>query len=173
MHEGYPNTVAAVPLIAANLQSRGLCAGMISTATGRAVAPDGSTPPPTTAPTTTAPTTTAPTTTAPTSAPPTTPSSGCAAVYSVVSKWSGGFQAGVTVTNQAASALSGWTVQLGLPTGQSISSLWSGVNSATTGAVTVKNAAYNGTIAPGGSTVFGYVGTGDAGQSPTITCTSP
>ncbi|MGW0520283.1 polysaccharide deacetylase family protein [Crossiella sp. NPDC003009] len=39
MHDGPPNTVAAVPRIAQLLASRGLCAGMISPQTGRAVAP--------------------------------------------------------------------------------------------------------------------------------------
>jgi peptidoglycan-N-acetylglucosamine deacetylase len=42
MHDAYQNTVNAVPQIAADLRSRGLCAGMISPSTGRAVAPDGS-----------------------------------------------------------------------------------------------------------------------------------
>ncbi|SDE49660.1 polysaccharide deacetylase family protein [Glycomyces harbinensis] len=42
MHDAYQNTINAIPQIKANLQSRGLCAGMISPSTGRAVAPDGS-----------------------------------------------------------------------------------------------------------------------------------
>ncbi|MFF7144359.1 polysaccharide deacetylase family protein [Streptomyces nodosus] len=41
MHEWPANTLAAIPRIAQNLASRGLCAGMISPSTGRAVAPDG------------------------------------------------------------------------------------------------------------------------------------
>ena len=45
MHDGYSSTNAAIPQIVANLTGRGLCAGMISTSTGRAVAPDGTTPP--------------------------------------------------------------------------------------------------------------------------------
>jgi peptidoglycan/xylan/chitin deacetylase (PgdA/CDA1 family) len=39
MHDGYQTTIQAVPQIVANLNSRGLCAGMISPSTGRAVAP--------------------------------------------------------------------------------------------------------------------------------------
>jgi peptidoglycan/xylan/chitin deacetylase (PgdA/CDA1 family) len=39
MHEWPSNTLAAIPRIAQNLASRGLCAGMISPQTGRAVAP--------------------------------------------------------------------------------------------------------------------------------------
>ena len=53
MHDSYQTTLQAIPQIAQNLRSRGLCSGMISTSTGRAVAPDGSggggtTPPPST-----------------------------------------------------------------------------------------------------------------------------
>jgi peptidoglycan/xylan/chitin deacetylase (PgdA/CDA1 family)/lysophospholipase L1-like esterase len=40
MHDWPPNTVAAIPLIAADLRERRLCAGKISEVTGRAVAPN-------------------------------------------------------------------------------------------------------------------------------------
>ncbi|GAA0450478.1 hypothetical protein Aca07nite_54620 [Actinoplanes capillaceus] len=39
MHDWPPNTVAAIPAIAASLRARGLCSGKISPVTGRAVAP--------------------------------------------------------------------------------------------------------------------------------------
>ncbi|MDA1359695.1 polysaccharide deacetylase family protein [Glycomyces luteolus] len=41
MHDLYQSTIDAIPQIAADLRSRGLCTGMISPSTGRAVAPDG------------------------------------------------------------------------------------------------------------------------------------
>ncbi|GAB3233577.1 hypothetical protein GCM10027447_30130 [Glycomyces halotolerans] len=41
MHDDYQATINAIPQIASDLRSRGLCAGMISPSTGRAVAPDG------------------------------------------------------------------------------------------------------------------------------------
>ena len=41
MHDQYQTTRQAIPQIAQNLNSRGLCSGMISQSTGRAVAPDG------------------------------------------------------------------------------------------------------------------------------------
>lgn len=41
MHDLYQSTIDALPQIAADLRSRGLCTGMISPSTGRAVAPDG------------------------------------------------------------------------------------------------------------------------------------
>ncbi|MFE6281798.1 polysaccharide deacetylase family protein [Streptomyces sp. NPDC057877] len=42
MHDWSANSLAAIPRIAQNLAARGLCSGMISPQTGRAVAPDGS-----------------------------------------------------------------------------------------------------------------------------------
>ncbi|MDH6368756.1 peptidoglycan/xylan/chitin deacetylase (PgdA/CDA1 family) [Paenibacillus sp. PastF-3] len=55
MHDQYQTTVQAIPQIAQNLKNRGLCSGMISTSTGRAVAPDsgGTTPTPTPTPSST------------------------------------------------------------------------------------------------------------------------
>jgi len=123
----------------------------------------GNPPPPTSAP--------------PTSRPPTTgpPSgNGCRATYSVTGSWSGGLQASVAVANSGSSPLNGWTVHLTLASGQTINSLWDGVNTGTSGAVTVKNAAYNGTVAGGGSTSFGYTVTGTGTGAPTnVSCSSP
>ncbi|MFI0986843.1 polysaccharide deacetylase family protein [Streptomyces exfoliatus] len=42
MHDWPANTLAAIPRIARTLAAKGLCSGMISPTTGRAVAPDGS-----------------------------------------------------------------------------------------------------------------------------------
>ena len=50
------------------------------------------------------------------------------------------------MTNNGSGTLNGWTVRLTLASGQAISSLWSGVNSGTTGSITVRNAAYNGSL---------------------------
>ncbi|URN93684.1 MAG: polysaccharide deacetylase family protein [Candidatus Pristimantibacillus lignocellulolyticus] len=41
MHDQYQTTLQAIPQISQNLKNRGLCSGMISTSTGRAVAPEG------------------------------------------------------------------------------------------------------------------------------------
>ncbi|MFG1839620.1 cellulose binding domain-containing protein [Micromonospora sp. NPDC049175] len=133
------------------------------------------TPPPTTTPPTTPPPTTPPPTTPPPTTPPPTGQPGtCAATYSLVNSWPGGFQGEVTVANSTAATVNGWTVGLTLASGQAISSLWGGINTGTTGAVTVRNAAYNGTLAPNASTTFGFTATGNGATPPaTITCTSP
>jgi endo-1,4-beta-xylanase len=133
------------------------------------------TPPPTSAPpTTTPPTTTPPTTAPPTTTPPTTPSgTGCTATYQIINSWPGGFQANVVLANNAPTTLNGWTVHFTLASGQTITSLWNGVNTGTTGTVTVKNAPYNATIAPGATTSFGFTGNGGAATATSVGCTSP
>ncbi|WFE36609.1 cellulose binding domain-containing protein [Micromonospora sp. WMMD975] len=135
---------------------------------------ESTTPPTTTPPTTTPPTTTPPTTTPPTTTPPTTPpTTGCAATYRTINTWPGGFQGEVTVANNTAAGINGWTVRLTMAGGQAISSLWNGVNTGTTGNVSVQNAAYNGALAPNASTTFGFTATGNGATAPgNVTCTT-
>ncbi|WP_369015841.1 cellulose binding domain-containing protein [Actinocrinis puniceicyclus] len=78
------------------------------------------------------------------------------------------------MANSGSSTLNGWTVHMTLASGQSISSLWSGVNSGSSGSISVKNAAYNGTISAGASTSFGFTANGDGSLAPSgVSCTSP
>ena len=172
MHDWPANTIAAIPQIVTNLAARGLCPGMISPTTARAVAPDSSTTPSSGAPSTSS---AAPTT--PSSAPASSQSSQsspCTATYRQVGSWSGGFQGEVTVSNTATSAINGWTVTMTLPSGVTIQSLWSGVNTGVSGAISVKNASYNGAIAAGGSTAFGFVAASSGSTTPSaVTCVSP
>jgi DUF1680 family protein len=95
----------------------------------------------------------------PSSASPGVPGT-CGGTFRTVNSWSGGFQGEVTVANHGSTALSGWSVAVTLPSGVSIASIWGGVASATSGSITVRNEAYNGTLAGGGSTTFGFVATG-------------
>ncbi|MFG3555741.1 endo-1,4-beta-xylanase [Micromonospora sp. NPDC047557] len=132
--------------------------------------------PPTTAPPTTAPPTTAPPTTAPpTTAPPATPPPGaCSATYRMVNSWSGGFQGEVTVANNGSAALSGWTVRLTLASGQTIANVWNGINTGTSGTVSVRNADYNGSLGANASTTFGFLVNGSSNAAPGgLSCTSP
>jgi cellulase/cellobiase CelA1 len=77
------------------------------------------------------------------------------------------------VANNGSTTLNGWTVGMTLAGGQAISSLWGGVNSAATGAITVKNAPYNGTLGANATTTFGFVATGSATPPGSVTCVSP
>ncbi|MGE5292358.1 MAG: GH12 family glycosyl hydrolase domain-containing protein [Micromonosporaceae bacterium] len=98
-------------------------------------------------------------------------SGACTATYSVVNSWQGGFQAQVTVTN-GSSARSSWTVGWTFPGDQKISSLWNATYTQSGESVTAKNMSYNGTLAPGASTTFGFTGTyTSSNASPTsLTC---
>jgi hypothetical protein len=58
-----------------------------------------------------------------------------------------------------------WT----LAGGQSISQLWNGALTVNGTAVTVKNLSYNGTLAAGASTTFGFIGAGSP-STPTLSC---
>ncbi|MDR7320596.1 MULTISPECIES: cellulose binding domain-containing protein [Catenuloplanes] len=109
-----------------------------------------------------------PPTTPPVSPPPTGGTAACTAAYTVQDQWNGGFVASVAVTAGGA-ALDGWRVTLALPAGASVTSVWSAVGSGTSGTVTMANAAYNGQLAPGRSTTFGFQGTGTGGGA-TATC---
>ena len=132
------------------------------------------TPPPTTNPPTTNPPSTAPPTTAPpTTAPPTGQPGTCGATYRLVNSWPGGFQAEVTVHNNGATTINGWTVPLGLPAGVSIVNMWNAVGSGTSGSINATNANYNGTIAGNGSTTFGFVANGSSTPAPTVGCHTP
>lgn len=114
-----------------------------------------------------------PTSPPPTDPPPTTPPPGggtpvCTAVYSVQDQWNGGFVASVNVT-AGSTALTGWRVTLTLAGGASITSLWNGVANGASGTVTVANQSYNGRLAAGQSTSFGFQGSGTGGGA-TATC---
>ena len=66
-------------------------------------------------------------------------------------------------------AINGWRVTLTLPSGATITNVWNGVNTGTSGTVQVTNAAYNGSLGAGVTTSFGLQG-GGSGTPVTATC---
>ena len=106
MHDGIQNTRDAIPQIMANLTSRNLCPGMISPSTGRAVAPDGTTPP--------------------TGGPTTPPPGGgsCTATATTTNVWGDRYNTSVTV-----SGASTWAVVVAITSPQRISTTWNGTPS--------------------------------------------
>ena len=105
------------------------------------------------------------------------------ATYSVASDWGSGFTGTVNLT-AGPSALNGWTVSFTTPA--EITNVWNGVITSHVGtAYVVTNAAWNGQVAAGTSTSFGFQATtGAAGSavtglqlngvaSPTPTTTQP
>ena len=129
-----------------------------------------STPPSTPPPATTPPATTPPVTTSPTASPSTPPpaAGSCTAVYTAGSTWQGGYQGDVKVTAGSA-AIKSWTVTLAYGGSQSVQQGWNATVSASGNTVTATNATYNGALAAGGSTTFGFIGAG-TGTTPTVTC---
>ena len=107
---------------------------------------------------TTTPPTTPTTPTTPTSPPA---SGGCAAMYSIVSAWTGGFQ-GQVMVHATDAAIGKWTVSWTWPGTQTLAQLWSGTATSSGSLVTVENVSWNGTVAAGGSTTFGFLGSGTA-----------
>jgi len=132
----------------------------------------GAAPTPTPTPTATSASPTSSPTASPTSASPspspsptataTAAPGSCQATWSVVNSWSGGFQLGFTVTNPGSAATSGWNVSFSWPGTQAITQIWSATATQSGAAVSVTNASYDGSLAAGGSTTFGLLGSGTA-----------
>ncbi|WP_353387890.1 endo-1,4-beta-xylanase [Thermobispora bispora] len=110
----------------------------------------------------------------PDSPPSPPPSSGCTATYRLVNEWPGGFQAEVTVSNNGTSPINRWTVSWSFPSGQTITQLWNGEHTQSGANVTVRNVYYNGNVAPGASTSFGFLGSfsGSNGAPSSVSCTA-
>jgi endo-1,4-beta-xylanase len=111
----------------------------------------------------------------PSSSPPVSGQPGaCTATYRLTNSWDGGFQGEVTVANNGTSTLSGWTVRLTLAGGQTIANVWNGVNTGTSGTVSVRNADYNGSLGANASTSFGFLANASTTTAPSaLSCTSP
>ncbi|WP_017589823.1 cellulase family glycosylhydrolase [Nocardiopsis ganjiahuensis] len=84
------------------------------------------------------------------------PTSDCEAVYKVLGQWNGGFQAEVTVT--ALTDISGWNTTWTHTGGASVSSSWNASVTEDGPLVQAASTAYNGTLAEGESTSFGFTG---------------
>jgi hypothetical protein len=104
----------------------------------------------------------------PSTSPPTTPPPppACRVTYAGTAQWSGGFVASLTVTNTGATAVDGWTLTWTYPGDQRITSSWSSTADQAGADVTVRNAHWNGRLAPGATTTFGVMGTWNASNAP-------
>jgi cellulase/cellobiase CelA1 len=77
--------------------------------------------------------------------------------YVIQSDWGNGATISVTIINNSASAVNGWTLAFTFPGNQTITNLWNGTYTQNGASVSVKDAGYNATIgANGGSTNFGF-----------------
>lgn len=100
-------------------------------------------------------------------------SAGCTAAYSITNSWSGGFQGQVTVT-AGSSPVDGWSVGWTYPAPETLNDLWNGSYTQSGDAVKVSNLGYDGSLAPGSSTTFGFTGTdtGSDAAPASLACTA-
>ena len=109
------------------------------------------------------------------------PASAETAAFTVTNSWSTGYQGQVEVRNNTSSPINTWRVQLTLPAGTTVVNSWNATQAVSGSTYTFTPAGWNGTLAAGASTSFGFVanGTGrptscqvngascDGGSSPT------
>jgi endoglucanase len=98
---------------------------------------------------------------------------GCSATYTTESSWSGGFVGSVTVTDNGSTALTGWTVTFSFGGDQQVSDAWNASLTQSLEYVTASNESYNGSVAAGSSTSFGFQGTWSSSDAApaSLTCT--
>ena len=121
---------------------------------------NGSTPPPP-----------PPTTPPPTSPPPTGGPGACSGTYSITGSWQGGFQGQVVVKNTGSATKNGWRLSWTFPGNQAINNLWGGSDTQSGASVTVTNADYDGTLAPGATATVGFTAIGTSGSPSSVSCT--
>ncbi|MDP4507769.1 non-reducing end alpha-L-arabinofuranosidase family hydrolase [Nonomuraea turcica] len=90
---------------------------------------------------------------------------GCRVEYTVTNQWSNGFGVNVSVINLG-DPLTGWRVTWSFTAGQTITQLWNGAVAQSGTQVAVSNAAYNGSLATGASTSFGFNGSWNGSANP-------
>jgi hypothetical protein len=88
------------------------------------------------------------------------PALAATAAFTKTSTWDTGYQAQFTVTNNTSATTSSWTVQFDLPSGTSMGTYWDALVTTSGQHVSATNRDYNGTLAPGASTAFGFVAAG-------------
>jgi len=92
-----------------------------------------------------------------------TPTSGtggtaCSVQYVITNQWQGGFGSSITITNMGNTSINGWTLTWTFANGQTITQIWNATETQSGGNVSATNVSYNGTLAPGSNTNFGFNG---------------
>ena len=82
------------------------------------------------------------------------------ATFVKTSDWGSGWEGRFTVTNGGTSTISSWRVEFDLPAGTGVGSYWDALLTSSGNHHTFANREYNGSLAPGASASFGFIGTG-------------
>ncbi|RJL20665.1 cellulose-binding domain-containing protein, partial [Bailinhaonella thermotolerans] len=80
------------------------------------------------------------------------------AAFAKTADWGSGFEGRYTITNGTTSTINGWKVEFDLPAGHSIGSHWDASRAQSGQHYTFTNVSWNGTLAPGASVTFGFLG---------------
>ncbi|MEY9488866.1 endo-1,4-beta-xylanase [Streptomyces calvus] len=104
---------------------------------------------------------------------PGTPGAGCTATYTTAEQWSGGYNGKVTIT-AGSSPISSWSVNVTLTAPQKVVSVWNGSPTwDSSGNVMTVKSGWNGTLAAGASTSFGFTVNGGTAPPPQVgACTA-
>jgi chitinase len=82
------------------------------------------------------------------------------ATFVKTSDWGSGFEAKYTIANGTSGTVNGWTVEFDMPSGTAVGTYWDALLTQSGSHYTFKNRDYNGSLAPGASAAFGFVGSG-------------
>jgi hypothetical protein len=132
---------------------------------------NGSNPSPSPSPTTTSPSPSQSPSPSPSPSQSSTGPGTCSGSYSVTDSWSGGFQGQVVVKNTGSGTLNGWSLGWTFPSSATINSLWNGSYTQSGNTVTVTNASYDGSLAPGATATVGFTATGTSSSPSSVSCT--
>jgi hypothetical protein len=87
------------------------------------------------------------------------------AAFVKTSDWGTGWEGRYTITNGTATTITGWRIEFDLPAGTTVGTYWDALLTSSGQHYTFTNRNYNGTIPPGASVSFGFIGAGSG--SPT------
>lgn len=87
------------------------------------------------------------------------------ATFVKVSDWGTGWEGRYTITNGGSSTLNSWQVEFDLPTGTTVGSYWNALMNHDGQHYRFTNQHWNGTITPGASVTFGFLGAGSGSPS--------
>ncbi|WP_327086767.1 glycoside hydrolase family 18 chitinase [Nonomuraea sp. NBC_01738] len=92
------------------------------------------------------------------------------AVFTKTSDWGSGFEGKYTITNGTTSTITAWKVEFDLPAGTTVGSFWDATLARSGQHFTFSNVGWNGTLAPGASTGFGFLGNPGGAQAVPQNC---
>ncbi|MGN9777657.1 cellulase family glycosylhydrolase [Micromonospora sp. H33] len=82
------------------------------------------------------------------------------ATFVKISDWGSGWEGRYTITNGGGSTLTSWRVEFDLPAGTTVGSYWDALMTRDGQHYSFTNRSWNGTITPGASVTFGFLGNG-------------